>query len=197
MPPLPRCSAPPTPWRARSPSPRSASPTGRQSDPRGSCRSAAWAAGVIAAAVTAVTTNLASDVPTVSPGLDGFRLILHVLAATVWVGGQFTVLGLLPTIRTLGEDAPKRVARALGRLLWPAYALLVVTGFWNISALTTSHASSAWKALLMAKITVVVIAGVAVFLHQRATSRRALPLWGSLGAPPSAAALCLGRYLAG
>lgn len=148
-------------------------------------------------AVTAVTTNLASDVPNVSPGLDGFRLILHALAATVWVGGQFTVLGLLPTIRTLGEDAPKRVARALGRLLWPAYALLVVTGFWNISALATSHASSAWKALLMAKITVVVIAGVAVFLHQRATSRRAMAIWGSIGALTSVAALCLGVFLAG
>ena len=70
--------------------------------------------------------------PSLSDGLGGFRLILHVLAATVWVGGQFTVAGLLPTIRTLGEEAPKKVARAFGRLLWPAYGVLVVTGFWNI-----------------------------------------------------------------
>ena len=79
--------------------------------------------------------------PALSDGLGGFRLILHVLAATVWVGGQFTVAGLLPTIRTLGEDAPKKVAQAFGRLLWPAYAVLVITGFWNISSLTVKDAS--------------------------------------------------------
>ena len=50
-------------------------------------------------------------------------------------GRQFTVAGLLPTVSTLGEEAPKKVARALGRLLWPAYAVLVVTGFWNIGSL--------------------------------------------------------------
>ncbi len=77
----------------------------------------------------------AANVPDLSDGLGGFRLILHVLAATVWVGGQFTVAGLLPTIRALGDDAPKKVAQAFARLLWPAYAVLVVTGFWNISAL--------------------------------------------------------------
>jgi putative copper export protein len=139
----------------------------------------------------------ANDVPSLSSGLGGFRLILHVLAATIWVGGQFTVAGLLPTIRSLGEEAPKKVARAFGRLLWPAYAVLVVTGFWNIAALSTSQASSAWKAVLMAKIAVVVIAGVAVFLHQRATSRRGLAVWGAVGALASVAALGLGVFLAG
>jgi hypothetical protein len=107
------------------------------------------------------------------------------------------VAGLLPTIRGLGEDAPKKVGRALGRLLWPAYALLVVTGFWNISALSTGHASSAWKAVLMAKIAVVVVAGVAVFLHQRANSRKGTAIWGAVGSLASVAAVCLGVLLAG
>ena len=65
----------------------------------------------------------AGTVPSLSDGLGGFRVILHVLAASIWVGGQFTLAGLVPTIRTLGDDAPKKVARAFGRLLWPAYAL--------------------------------------------------------------------------
>ena len=140
---------------------------------------------------------LASSVPTLASGLDGFRLILHVLAATVWVGGQLTMVGLLPTIRTLGEDAPKKAARALGRLLWPAYALLIITGFWNISALQVKHASSAWNAVLMIKITVVLIAGVAVFLHQRSTTKVGLAVWGSIGGVASILALCLGVFLAG
>jgi putative copper export protein len=135
--------------------------------------------------------------PSLSDGLGGFRLILHILAATIWVGGQFTVAGLLPTIRNLGEDAPRRVAQAFARLLWPAYAVLVVTGFWNISALGVSDATSAWKAVLIVKVIVVVIAGVAVYLHQRATTKRGLAVWGALGALASVGALCLGVFLAG
>jgi putative copper export protein len=49
------------------------------------------------------------------------RLTLHVLAATVWVGGQFVVAGLLPTVRSLGPEAPngshKRSAASSGRPL--------------------------------------------------------------------------------
>ena len=138
-----------------------------------------------------------TDVPSLAGGLGGFRIILHVLAATVWVGGQFTVAGLLPTIRTLGPDAPKRVGQALGRLLWPAYAVLVVTGFWNVGTLTVGQATLAWKTVLMVKIAVVAVAGVAVFLHQRASTRRGMAIWGAVGAVASVAALCLGVFLAG
>jgi len=143
------------------------------------------------------STLLASSGPSLAPGLDGFRLIVHVLAATIWVGGQFTVAGLLPTIRTLGDDATKQVARALGRLLWPAYGVLLVTGLWNISAVDAKHASTAWNAVLGMKITVVLIAGVAVYLHQRSTSKVGLAVWGAVGALASVVALCLGVFLAG
>ena len=57
-------------------------------------------------------THAVSTGPSLSDGIGGFRLILHVLAATVWVGGQFTIAGLLPTIRSLGQDArPRRWPR--------------------------------------------------------------------------------------
>jgi putative copper export protein len=140
---------------------------------------------------------VASNAPLLAGGLDGFRLILHVLAATIWVGGQFTVAGLVPTLRSLGDDAPKKVGRAFGRLLWPAYAVLVATGLWNIGALAVGQASSAWKAVLMVKITVVVVAGLAVFLHQRSTSTRSTAIWGAVGGVASVAALGLGVFLAG
>ena len=140
---------------------------------------------------------VAGSGPTLASGLDAFRLILHVLAATIWVGGQFTVAGLLPTVRSLGEDAPKRVAQAFGRLLWPAYAVLVVTGFWNVGADDVSSASTAWKTVLFVKIGAVVVAGLGVYLHQQATTRRGLAVWGAIGALASVAALCLGVLLAG
>ena len=132
-----------------------------------------------------------------SSGLDTLRLTLHVLAATVWVGGQIVMAGLVGPARGLGGEAPKVLARAFARLAWPAFALLVVTGFWNISTFTWSHQSTAWKAVLVAKIVVVVVAGVAVALHQRASSKAQLALWGSLGGLASIAALVMGILLAG
>ncbi len=142
-------------------------------------------------------TLTAASAPSLASALDGVRLTLHVLAAAVWVGGQFTVAGLLPTVRSLGEDAPKAVARALARLLWPAYAVLVLTGIWNISAVGTSNAPTAWKTVLVVKIVVVAGAGVAVFLHQRAATPAGKAVFGAVGSVTSVAALALGVFLAG
>ena len=132
-----------------------------------------------------------------APALDTIRLTLHVLAATIWVGGQIVMAGLVGPARGLGNDAPKALARAFARLAWPAYVVLLATGIWNISAVHASTASSAWKAVLMAKVIVVVIAGIGVFLHQRATSKTQLALWGSVGGLASVAALVMGILLAG
>ncbi|MGO8825963.1 MAG: hypothetical protein ACLP7F_09555 [Acidimicrobiales bacterium] len=132
-----------------------------------------------------------------APALDTVRLTLHVLAATVWVGGQIVMTGLVGPARGLGGDAPKTLARAFARMAWPAYALLLVTGVWNVTAVHYSSQDSAWKAVLMAKIAVVLLAGLAVWLHQRATTKGQLALWGSVGGVASVAALVMGILLAG
>ncbi len=49
----------------------------------------------------------------------------------------------------------------------------------------------------MAKILVVLLAGVGVGLHQRATTKGQLALWGSVGGLASVAALVMGILLAG
>lgn len=132
-----------------------------------------------------------------SPALDGIRVTLHVLAAAVWVGGQLVVAGLLPTLRSLGEDAPRRVARAFGRIQWPAFAVLVATGVWNIAAVNSKSQSHTWNLVLGVKIGVVVLAGVAALVHQRSKSRAGLAIWGSIAGVSSIAALVLGVFLAG
>jgi len=132
-----------------------------------------------------------------APALESVRLTLHVLAATVWVGGQIVMTGLVGPARALGGDAPKALARAFARMAWPAYAVLLVTGIWNVTAVHYSSQDSAWKAVLMAKIAVVILAGVAVGLHQRASSKTQLALWGSVGGVASVAALVMGILLAG
>jgi putative copper export protein len=128
--------------------------------------------------------------------LDTLRLSLHVLAATVWVGGQLTMVGLVRSARTLGADAPRTLARAFARLQWPAYGVLVVTGFWNVAAVGSGQ-PRAWQVVLGVKIAVVALAGVAAWLHTRATSTAGLAAWGAVAMLSSIAALVLGVLLAG
>jgi len=134
---------------------------------------------------------------TLAPALDTVRLTLLVLAAAVWVGGQIVMTGLVGPARGLGGDATKTLARAFARMAWPAFLVLILTGIWNITAVHASSATSAWKAVLMAKIVIVLIAGVAVGLHQRATSKAQLAVWGSVGGLASVTALVMGILLAG
>lgn len=42
---------------------------------------------------------------------DTIRLFLHVLAATVWVGGQLTLAALVPALRRFGAEVPRAGAR--------------------------------------------------------------------------------------
>lgn len=125
------------------------------------------------------------------------RLSLHVLAAAIWVGGQLTVGGLLPTLRRLGDDAGKKVARAFGRLEWPAYVVLLGTGAWNIVASHPATATASWRVILWVKIAVVVAAGLAAFFHQKARTKAGLAIGGAVAGVTSVAALVLGVALAG
>ena len=70
--------------------------------------------------------------------LETLRLFLHVLAATVWVGGQLTLAALVPALRAAGAEVPKAAARAFNRVAWPAFGVLVLTGIWNVVAETTT-----------------------------------------------------------
>jgi putative copper export protein len=131
-----------------------------------------------------------------APAVDGIRLALHVTAAAIWVGGQLTLAGLVPTARRVSEGAPAALARAFARVQWPAYAVLIGTGVWNVSA-AGAHAPGPWKAVLGAKIAVALAAGAAALLHTRSRSRAALAVWGAVSALSSLAALVIGVFLAG
>ncbi|HEX6569064.1 MAG TPA: CopD family protein, partial [Acidimicrobiales bacterium] len=124
--------------------------------------------------------------------VDTVRLSLHVLAATVWVGGQLTLAGLVPGLRALGDDAPRMVARRFNRIAWPAYGVLVATGVWNLLELPVGDFDVEWQVTLMVKITVVALAGVSAAVHAGARSRAALAAFGALGGVTSVAAVVLG-----
>jgi hypothetical protein len=133
-----------------------------------------------------------TQLPSVATGI---RITLHVLAAAIFVGGQFTVAGLLGTVRGFGEGATKAVAHAFGRLQWPAYFILILTGFWNVAAIHSGTTSHAWFVVLSIKIAVALLAGLFAYLHQRSRSRAQLAAFGGLAGISSLVALILGALL--
>ena len=122
------------------------------------------------------------------------RLFLHVLAATVWVGGQLTLAALVPALRGTAEGVTQVAARAFNRVAWPAFGVLVVTGVWNVVALDDN--SAAFQHTLMLKYVLVLLSGVTAFLHQRATSTRGLAVFGALTGLSALGALFVGVWLA-
>jgi len=144
--------------------------------------------------VTAV--NFSSNVAHLASSMTVLRLSLHVLAATIWVGGQFVLGGLMPTVRELGEGATRTIAKAFGRLSWPAFWILVATGFWNYATMTSSQTSS-WRFVFSVKMLFVIISGLGAFLHTRATSASRRGMFAGISALGSIVALVLGVALAG
>ena len=64
---------------------------------------------------------------------DTVRLFLHVLAATVWVGGQLTLGAIIPALRPAADDPDpeaarvriRTVARRFQVVAWIAFAVLL------------------------------------------------------------------------
>lgn len=127
---------------------------------------------------------------------DTIRLFLHVLAATVWVGGQVTLAALVPVLRGAGAEVPRAAARRFNQVAWPAFAILLVTGVWNIIAVR-SQVNGSYAVTLWVKLIVVAVSGVTAALHARANSKAGLAVFGALTGISALAALFLGILLAG
>ncbi len=130
-----------------------------------------------------------------SPTTATIRIFLHVIAASVWVGGQFALAGVVPSLRRVAPSSTKTVAQAFARLAWPAYGLTVVTGMWSLMAVDITAQSSAYQATVLLKIAVAIVSGVFVAIHQFGRTKLALALGGALGALTSVAAMFLGVLL--
>jgi hypothetical protein len=134
--------------------------------------------------------------PAVGVDLDSLRLFLHVLGASVWVEGQITLAALVPVLRGLGPGAAAAAARRFAAVAWPAFALLVGTGVWNLVAEHVEDRSSAYRTTLSVKLAVVVLSGLAAWLHARSTTPRARGTWGAISGLTALGALLLGVVLA-
>lgn len=128
---------------------------------------------------------------------DNIRLTLHVLSVTVWVGGQITLLGLLPAVRSAGGDLGPQIGRQFNRVAWPAFGLAILTGLWNLSTIDMENTPTDYQVTLFVKLFVVALSGVGAYLHGRATSKAAIAGWGAVGLLSGLLAVLFGVQIAG
>ena len=130
-----------------------------------------------------------------SPTLDTLRLFLHVLAASIWVGGQIVLAGLVPSLRRAFPDATKVAAQAFARVAWPAFAVAVLTGLWNLTDIDVTNTSTAYQVTLFVKILLAMASGAAAFVHQIGRSTAALAIGGAVGLLAALGAMFCGVLL--
>lgn len=130
-----------------------------------------------------------------SPTIDSIRLFLHVLAASVWVGGQIVLGGLVPKLRQVAPESLKVAANAFARIAWPAFAVVVVTGMWNILDITVGDMSTEYQITMFVHVLLAMAAAMFVVIHSIGQTKLALALGGALGLLTSLGAMFVGMLL--
>lgn len=129
------------------------------------------------------------------PTSQTFRIFVHVLAATIWVGGQFTLAGIVPVLRREHPESTRSVARAFAGLAWPSFIVLVITGIWNVMEVRLDQADWRYVATVIVHIGSATLAALLTVVHSFGRSRIALALGGAFGALFSVTALFIGILL--
>lgn len=102
--------------------------------------------------------------------LDSVRVSLHVLAVSVWVGGQIVMAGLIPLLRGLGGEVPRLAARRFALVAWPAFAVAVFTGIWNLFEVNLGDLEASYHMTLGLKLVAVMVSGAAAAWHSLTSS---------------------------
>jgi len=128
--------------------------------------------------------------------IDSLRLSLHVFGACIWVGGQFTLAALVPLLKKFNPEAPRIAAKGFNKIGWAALASLIVTGMWNMADVP-DDASAGYQRVLGAKMMIVILSGVAAFVHTKSKTSKSIAMWGSISGLTALLAMYLGVLLAG
>jgi len=127
--------------------------------------------------------------------LHSIRIFLHILGASVWVGGQLLMATLVPVLRRISPEAPRQAAAQFGRLAWPFFGLAVITGIWNVFELNLDTVSSGYNAALGIKLLVVAASGGAAAIHSNAGSAAVRGITGALALLGGLTAMYVGVLL--
>jgi uncharacterized membrane protein len=131
----------------------------------------------------------------ISPSAESVRIALHLIAVSVWVGGQIVVAGIVPAVRRVSPEATKALAQAFGRTAWPAFVIAVATGMWSLAVEDPVERGGDYAATFGIKIIFVVIAGIATAVHSNGKTKLALAVGGAVGLLASLIAFFLGVLL--
>jgi len=128
--------------------------------------------------------------------LDTIRIFLHVLAVTVWVGGQIVMMAIVPVLKEAGVDGlPAKVAQGFQNIAWPALMIAIFTGIWNIFSIDIENASTAWNMVFGFKFLLVIISGVGAFKHAKTDDPAKKGLFGAIGFFSALLAMFLGYVI--
>jgi putative copper export protein len=129
--------------------------------------------------------------------VEDFRIILHVLSVSVWLGGQIVMGAIVPMIRKTNPEALSAISRGFARIAWPFFGLAVFTGIWNLTAIDSSATTIGWQALLGIKMLFVLLAGGAALIHQNTRKPPVAAAGAVIALGSSLIALGMGVVLSG
>lgn len=128
--------------------------------------------------------------------LDTIRIFLHVLAVTVWVGGQIVMMAIMPVLKEANiEGLPAKVAQGFQNIAWPAMAVAIFTGVWNILALNSVEKSFGWSMTFGIKFLFVIASGAGALMHAKTDDPKKKGLFGAIGFVTAIIAMVLGYVI--
>ena len=130
-----------------------------------------------------------------NPTSETWRLFLHVAAASVWVGGQIVLAGIVPVVRTGNRELLSLVARQFARLSWPAFLVATLTGIWSIAEINVGDLSTEYQVVLFVKLFCAGLSATAAVVHSLGNSKGAKGVGGAMTLLFGLAAMFLGELL--
>lgn len=117
----------------------------------------------------------------IEPDLNSVRTYLHILAVSVWLGGQIVLAGVVPKLRRTNPEALTNIAKGYATIAWPAMIFIVLTGVWGLAEVDVAKNSSEYIVTFGIKMLLVAGAIVATLIHSNGTSKLAKGLGGAIG----------------
>jgi putative copper export protein len=104
-----------------------------------------------------------------------FIFYIHLLSATVWVGGLVVLGGLVPAVRKTTDDRSviQAIAKRFGVMSWTALGLLVLTG-------TLMVFDRVWTGTLITKIGLVMLSALLAVWHTMAAREQSPAIRGAI-----------------
>jgi putative copper export protein len=100
---------------------------------------------------------------------------LHLVGASVWIGGLIVVATLVPAVRKVTDDREviRAIARRFGVVSWIALGSQVLTGAWMA-------ADRVWDNVLITKVSLVLVSAALAGWHAMAARNQSPALRGAI-----------------